>query len=81
MFDYQELREKIRIMYKTESDFARIVQIPPATLSVKLNGISEFRQCEILKMCDALKIKPKEISKYFFCKKSSENLNSEAKAN
>ena len=78
MFDYQELRERIRIMYGTEANFSQVIKIPPATLSFKLNGVSEFRQCEILKVCDALKIKPKEIPKYFFCRKSSENLNSKA---
>ncbi len=73
MFDYRNLREKIRVMYRTEAEFTKLINMVPSTFSAKINGNSEFRQDEIMKICEVLKIKPKEIPHYFFCLKSSEN--------
>ena len=66
MFDYRSLRGKIRTEGKTEAETAKAAGISPPGLSARLNGTQEFRQSEIWKVCEFLKIKPKEISAYFF---------------
>lgn len=69
MFDYRPLRGKIRMEGKTETEAAKAAGMSPSGLSARLNGTQEFRQSEIWKVCEVLKIKPKEISTYFFTPK------------
>lgn len=74
IFDYSLLRGRIREYYKTESKFAIAlrnsnIEMSAGSFSNKINGKVDFKQTEILVICDLLKIPHKEISEYFFKKK------------
>ena len=74
-FDYAKLRGKIREKYKRQELFAKDIGIANTTLSSKLNNITEFSQTQILRAAEVLNLKKEEITPYFFCVISSENLN------
>ena len=46
-FDYSKLRGKIKEVFGTQDKFAKALGISRATLSLKLNNISEFTQQEM----------------------------------
>ncbi len=68
-FDYSKLRGRIRELYHTERDFAKMLGTTKATLSAKLNGHGEFTQSEIEKACKLLNIDALELKAYFFNEK------------
>ena len=72
-FDYSKLRGKMTECGFTQAQLADKIGINKATLNVKLNGHYAFATDEILAICKELDIPTDEISKYFFCDKSSEN--------
>lgn len=72
-FDYDDLRVRIRQVYKTQEDFAKELGIGRVSLSLRLNNRAEFSQEEINKSCDLLGIKRKDIPKYFFRQKVQKN--------
>ena len=49
-----------------QEDLAKKIGINAATFSQKLNGKANFKQAEIKKICDILKINADEIGIYFF---------------
>lgn len=69
MFDYRLLRGKIKAEGKTEAEVAKEIGMTAPSLSSRFNGIMEFRQSEIWRMCEILNIKPEEMAGYFFTAK------------
>lgn len=65
-YNYSKLLGKIKEIYDTQEKFALALGIGRVSLSQRLNGKLEFSQNEILKSCELLKIKKKDIPLYFF---------------
>ena len=65
-FDYSELRGRIRVVFKTEHNFAKALGISCVSLSRRLNNKSEFSQKEIKKACELLQEPSKRIHILFF---------------
>lgn len=72
-FDYSKLRGKIKEVFGTQDKFAKALGISGATLSLKLNNISEFTQQEMAASMRLLHEPARSVDKYFFCLASSEN--------
>lgn len=73
MYDYSELRGKIKAKYKKESIFAKAMGFGAPTLSKKLNNHVDWTREEIRQACDLLSIPIIEVGNYFFCPSSCEN--------
>lgn len=73
IFDYSKLVGRIREMGFTQDSLAEVVGIGASTLNLKLCNKRLFKQDEILKIVEALKISIADIPMYFFCLKTSEN--------
>lgn len=69
IFDYSKLRGRIREKFKTESAFAKAMNLSHNSISKKLNGHILFVQNEIDKAIMLLEIPDDEISTYFFTTK------------
>lgn len=61
---YNKLRGKIAEKGLTYKDLAEKTNIPVSTLSNKVNGITEFKTSEIIKIADVLEID--DYMEYFF---------------
>ena len=66
VFDYSKLRGLAREKGKTQEMIALTAGMNEATYSQKINNNSEFRQGEILSICNALSIPHDQIHAYFF---------------
>lgn len=64
--DYTELRSKIRRNGYTQEEFAKALGITNTTLSEKLNNKSEFKQNEMFKTKELLKISNRDMLRLFF---------------
>ena len=64
--DYSKLRGKIIEKYQTQGNFANEINLSERSLSLKLNGIIDWKQTEIVKAVDLLGIPMQEIDQYFF---------------
>ena len=73
IFDYSKLIGKIREMGFTQDTLAERVGIGASTMNLKLCNKRLFKQDEILRIVEALKIAIADIPIYFFCLKTSEN--------
>ncbi len=67
--DFSKLRGLIKEKFGTESKFAEAVEMSPRTLSLKLNGVREFRPSEIITILDVLGIPVDSVGLYFFTPK------------
>lgn len=65
-FDYSKLRGRVREMTKTQEALAAEAGMKEATYSQKINNNSEFKQSEILQICEVLNIPHDQIHAYFF---------------
>lgn len=63
---YAKLRGKIREVFGTNEQFARAMEMNPATLSSKLNNKTQWVREEIEKACALLGIRLEEVHLYFF---------------
>jgi DNA-binding Xre family transcriptional regulator len=61
-----ELKGKMRAEGHTLRSLAPKIGMSIATLSLKLNGLSDFTSTEIFAICNELHIDYKDIGKYFF---------------
>ena len=61
-FDYSKLRGKIKEVFGTQDKFAKALGISGATLSLKLNNISEFTQQEM-----AARSRGRSLSRHLLC--------------
>ena len=68
-FDYSKLRGKVRECGKTQENLASTIGMQESTFSQKINNFSEFRQSEIIRICDVLSIPYINIHDYFFTQK------------
>ena len=68
-FDYSKLRGLAREKCKTQEIIAANAGMKEATYSQKINNNSEFRQSEILRICEILSIPHDQIHSYFFTPK------------
>lgn len=68
-FDYSKLRGRIKEILGTQEKYAEMLGIGRTSLSLRLNGKTNFTQCEILASCYILKIDVSKIDEYFFTTK------------
>lgn len=66
---YAKLRGKIREAFSTQEAFAEAMGMDKSTMSLKLNGKSEWTMTEIEKACYLLGIPINEVYLYFFTAK------------
>lgn len=66
MYDYSKLNGKIAECGYTQNALAKTVKMHPNSLRDRLENRLEFKQDDIIRMCDTLGIKYKEIPIYFF---------------
>lgn len=65
-FDYSKLSGAIKEKYDSRADFAKALGLSERTVSLKMTGKVQWKQREILKICEMLCISEKEIPLYFF---------------
>lgn len=65
-YDYCKLQGKIVEKYGTQSNLANAMKLSERSLSLKLNSHINFKQSEILLLCELLKIPKNELQTYFF---------------
>lgn len=65
-FDYSKLKGKIKEVYGTQNEFAKAVGLSFVSISKKLNNVRQFKQSDIDKISEVLKIPKEEIPVYFF---------------
>lgn len=63
---YGELKKRIRAKFSTMDEFASALGVSNCTLSLKINGKSEWKSSEIKKVVDLLEIEKENINSYFF---------------
>ena len=64
--DYEVLRRKILGKYGSLAPFAQELSITPSTLSLKLQGNSDWRRAEIERCAELLELTQEEIVAIFF---------------
>lgn len=69
---YAKLRGKIKEVYGTQVRFAEAMDMDRSTLSLKLNGKSEWSRIEVEHACRLLKIPIQDVHEYFFYHESLE---------
>lgn len=65
-FNYGNLLGKMKQHGIRQEDLAKLIGNTPATLSLKLNNKANFKQSEIIKICETLNIDCEDIGSYFF---------------
>lgn len=73
IYDYSKLLGRLKEKNLTQDQLAVKIGISPASMNLKLNNKSPFKQNEILAICDVLDIDYSEIPAYFFCHKTLES--------
>ena len=66
VFNYNKLVGLMREKQVTQEMLAMKIGNTPTTLSLKLNNKANFKQSEIIKICDYLGIQCENIGTYFF---------------
>lgn len=69
VYDYSKLLGRIKEKGLNQEKFASMIDVAPATLSLKLSNQAKFKQDEIDKACSILDIDHKDIGVYFFAYK------------
>lgn len=72
-YDYSKLRGRIKEIFCTQGAFASAIGLSDVSVSNKLNNIADWRQEEMEKSIEQLKIPLSEIHIYFFTKKVENN--------
>lgn len=65
-FDYNKLRGRIVEIFNTQSNFASAMGWSERTLSLKMNGMRSWKQIDICKAIQLLKLTIEDIPIYFF---------------
>lgn len=66
VYDYSKLKARIVELFGTQQNFAKALGTNDAYVSKKLKNQSQFKQADIIKWCELLKIEPYEVGIYFF---------------
>ncbi len=66
MYDYSKLKGKIAEKGYTKCSLSKALKMHPNSLSYRLDNKLEFKQDDMVKICDVLGIKHKDIPVYFF---------------
>lgn len=64
--DFSKLRGRITEKFGLEIRFAEAMGMSPRTLSLKLNGVREFKPSEIVKALELLELQTEDVGLYFF---------------
>jgi len=73
-YDYRKLKGRIREVFGTQALYAAEIGMSAVSVSNKLNNLVDWKQIEIEKSVDCLRISPSEIHIYFFTKEVEGNL-------
>ena len=65
-YDYSKLNARILEEFNSKNAFAKALGISRISLYKLLTNNTKFNQDKIVKWCDLLKIKEKDIKDYFF---------------
>ncbi len=65
-FNYNKLRGRIVELFGSQTEFAKAMKWSERTLSLKLNGKISWKQTDIVKAVELLKLTDNDISEYFF---------------
>lgn len=65
-YDYSKLLGRITEVFGTQSEFSKGMGMSERTTSLKLNAKIGWKQSEIAKACEILRIEESEIGDYFF---------------
>ena len=66
MRKFGALRERIKLIYGTQQEFADAMGVDYSTLNKKLNSKADWTSTEIEKACALLGITMNEVQQYFF---------------
>lgn len=69
MYDYSKLSGRIVEIFGTRYKFAKAMEWSERTLSLKMSGIRDWKQPDILKAVKLLKLTVDDIPYYFFKQK------------
>ena len=72
-YDYGKLLGRMREKSITQTYLAKKVGISETSMNFSLNNKRDFKQEEILSVCEQLEIPLSRIPEYFFCKESLES--------
>lgn len=65
-YNYEKLSNRIKEEFGTRAEFAKAMGLSERSVSLKLNGKLFFKQPEITKACELLKIQECDVPEYFF---------------
>lgn len=65
-FNYNKLKGRIVEIFGSQIEFSKSMGWSEKTLSLKLNGKVSWKQSDILKAIDLLKLSEDDIQEYFF---------------
>ena len=65
-FDYSSLSDRVKEICGTRAVFAKEIGLTEKTVSLKFNSKREWKQGEMVRACEVLKIEAAEIPQYFF---------------
>lgn len=66
MFDYKDLKLRIKKFFDTQEAFAEAMEMSLTALNQRLNNVVPWKTPEIVKACELLKIELTEAHLYFF---------------
>lgn len=72
-YNYGKLLGRMREKRMTQTCLAKKVGISETSMNFSLNNKRDFKQEEILSVCEQLEIPLSRIPEYFFCRESLEN--------
>lgn len=72
-YDYAKLSGRIVEKCGTQAMFAEMMGLSERTISMKLNNKVAFKQPEIQRALEVLKLKPEDVPIYFFATKVQNN--------
>lgn len=81
IYDYSKLKGKIREIFGTQELFAAAIGLSAVSVSNKLNNIVDWKQEEMEKSVEVLKIPHSDLHIYFFTKKVEINSTKEEAIN
>lgn len=65
-FDYSKLEGRIKEKCRTRVSFADKMGLSERSISLKMNGKTQWKQSEICNACSILEIDKEKIPEYFF---------------